>query len=39
LQQFILSHPEISTAERVYMAFVAGTTYDPTIAGEWKEIG
>jgi len=39
LLQFILSHPEMTTAERVYMAFVAGTTYDPTIVGEWKEFG
>lgn len=38
LLQYILSHPEMTIAERVYMAFVAGTTCDPTVVGEWRKV-
>jgi hypothetical protein len=36
--QYVVCHPEMTTAERVYMAFVVGATCDPAVAGEWEKI-
>jgi len=38
LLQYIACHPEMTTAERVYMAFVVGATCDPAVAGEWRTV-
>jgi hypothetical protein len=38
LLQYILSHPGMTTAERVYMAFIAGTTCDPNGVGDSRKM-